>query len=99
MLQGKEILEDIAAFSGASVMGDRQSIDREYSLHSADPVNVLGKVKSAKLTASETVLRGFDDESVSKRVEERLDWLNHQLKDDMIGEHETDQIRERIGKL
>ena len=90
LFSGKDILEDIAAFSGASVLGDRQSIHREYALHSADPVRVLGKVKTAKLTASETVLRGVDDQSVAERVQQRLDWLNTQLQDDMVGEHDSD---------
>ena len=62
-------------------------------------MRVLGKVKSAKLTASETVLRGLDNSTVAKRIEERLDWLNHQLTDEMVGEFDADEIRERIGKL
>lgn len=36
---------------------------------------------------------------MTKNVEERINWLEHQLEDEMVGEHDSDLIKERIGKL
>ena len=66
MLNSDEILQDIAVFSSAHIVGDEYS--SEYSsLGKANPVNIVGNVKSAKITKAETVLRGDDDDSKRKQ--------------------------------
>lgn len=96
MLQCEDVIEDISAFSGATVLGDQYSVMHE-PIGKVDPVRVLGKISGATLSKTETVLRGTN---YSQKVEERIQFLQNYTTDNiLLSDFEQDLINERIGKL
>ena len=94
--QGTELLQDLACFTGAELVGDQFS---EYqSLSTADPPYILGKIKSAKIDAKSCVFKGLDN---SQKIQDRIDQLENEYNSEslLLGDFEKENLMERIGKL
>lgn len=87
----KEILEDIAAMTGASIISDEFGV----KLDTAE-LNVLGKATKVVSTKDKTVIVGGKNQKAD--VDERVKTLKEQLKK-TESKYDAEKLQERIAKL
>ncbi|CAJ1036152.1 TCP-1/cpn60 chaperonin family, putative [Leishmania lindenbergi] len=88
------VLEDIAVFTGAKVVGD-ENTGVELDAKSFDP-SILGSVKKVIVTKDDTVLlNGGGDAAV---VKERLQLLRDRVEQEPV-EYNREKLQERLAKL
>lgn len=89
----REILDDIASLSGATVIDQNAGM----SLQTINP-EWLGSVQTATVRADSTTLVGYADADTTERVQSRIRSLQTMLER-TTHEYDADQIQERMAKL
>ncbi len=89
--QQKEILEDIAIITGATVLSDTLSVRLENA-----SVEHLGKAGKIIVSKDDTkIIEGFGNEA---SIQQRIEIMKHQLENTK-SDYEKDSFEERIAKL
>ncbi|XQJ31668.1 chaperonin HSP60, mitochondrial precursor [Leishmania guyanensis] len=88
------VLEDIAVFTGAKVVGD-ENTGVELDAKSFDP-SILGSVKKVTVTKDDTVLLNGGGDATA--VKERVDLLRERVEQEPV-EYNREKLQERLAKL
>jgi chaperonin GroEL len=90
----KDILEDIAAATGATILGKHLGHNNLNKLEAS----VVGHAKKVIVSKESTVIVTDDKPELKAKVQERIDSINIRINE-ALGEFDKDKERERLGKL
>lgn len=88
----KQMLEDIAILTGATVVTDELGMNLEEV-----GLEVLGKAKTVKITKENTTI--IDGEGNLQKVKERVASVKQELKTPNISSYDKEKLEERLAKL
>lgn len=88
----KALLQDIAVLTGATVVSEELGMRLEEV-----GIEVLGKVKTVKVTKEETTL--IDGEGDPKQIQERVAAIKGELAHPNLSKYEREKLEERLAKL